>query len=234
MTSRFRAPPWAWVLTAAAVALFVALGMWQLRRGLAKEGLQARLADRSAEPEILSYALGAPQGLELRRAQAQGRYLADRQLLQDGQSHRHQPGYHVWTPLVLSDGAAILVNRGWVPRDRSGFDGSAPAGVVVVTGFWRALPEPGVRLAGAANCPADAQFPATVLYPTASDVECLLTRPVVGGLLLLDPETAGGYVREWTDVGIPPQRHYGYSFQWFALAAAALGVFVAVNRKRTT
>lgn len=227
-----RAPAWAWLATAAAVALFSALGAWQLRRGLAKEALQAQLNDRAALPELLSFALGAPLPGEMRRAQASGRYLADRQLLQDGQSHQHQPGLHVWTPLLLADESAILVNRGWVPASRDGFDGSAPAGVVTVTGFWRAMPEPGVRLEGTVNCSADNTFPAVVLYPTAHDVECLLKRPFVGGLLLLDPEAPGGYAREWTDLGFPPQRHYGYAVQWLALAVAVVIIFVVVNRKR--
>jgi surfeit locus 1 family protein len=227
-----RAPAWAFVLTAVAVALFSALGIWQVRRGLFKQALQEQLADRAAAPEQVSYALGAPPADTPRRAEARGRYLADQQLLQDGQSHQHQPGFHVWTPLVLADESAILVNRGWVPADRAGFGGSAPAGVVTITGFWRAMPEPGVRLAGTDNCVAGAAFPAVVLYPTPAEVECLLKRPFVGGLLLLDPEAPGGYVREWTDLGFPPQRHYGYAVQWFALAIAALVVFVVVNRKR--
>lgn len=228
-----RAPAWAWLATAAAVALFSALGAWQLRRGLAKEAMRAQLDDRAAAPELLSFALGAPQPGDVRRAQASGRYLADRQLLQDGQSRQHQPGFQVWTPLVLADESAILVNRGWIPADRAGFDGSAPAGTVTVTGFWRSMPEPGVRLEGTLNCQPDAVFPAVVLYPTANDVECLLKRPFAGGLLLLDPEAPGGFVREWTDFGFPPQRHYGYAVQWFALGLAALVIFVAVNRKRS-
>ena len=227
-----RAPAWAWLATAAAVALFSALGAWQLRRGMAKEAMRAQLDDRATAPELLSFALGAPQPGDLRRAQASGRYLADRQLLQDGQSHRHQPGFQVWTPLVLADESAILVNRGWIPADRAGFDGSAPAGRVTVTGFWRSMPEPGVRLEGTVNCRPDAAFPAVVLYPTADDVECLLRRPFAGGLLLLDPEAPGGFVREWTDFGFPPQRHYGYAVQWFALGLAALVIFIAVNRRR--
>jgi surfeit locus 1 family protein len=182
--------------------------------------------------QLLSYALGAPHGLEWHRAQATGRYLPEFQLLLDGQSHRHQPGYQVWTPLVLADASVAIVNRGWVPADRAGFDGSAPEGVVTVTGFWRALPEPGVRLEGTVNCPSAPRFPAVVLYPTPDELECLLKRPVVGGVLLLDPEAAGGFVREWTDFGFPPQRHYGYAVQWFALALAALVIFFVVNRKR--
>jgi surfeit locus 1 family protein len=232
VSAGFRAPAWAWLLTAAAVALFLSLATWQLRRGQLKESLQVALADRAVEPQIVSPALGPPPDLALYRAQATGTYLAQHQLLQDGQSHEHRPGYRVWTPLVLPNGSALLVDRGWIPADRSGFDGSAPPGLVTVTGFWRSLPEPGVRLRGTVNCPADAKFPLVVLYPTAADVECLLKRPFLGGLLLLDPEAPGGFVRQWTNLGFPPQRHYGYAVQWFALAVAALAIFVVVNRRR--
>ena len=232
MTGGFRAPAWAWLLTAAAVALFLSLAIWQLRRGQFKEGLQDTLADRAVEPHIVTPALGPPPDLALYRAQATGTYLVQNQLLQDGHSHEQRPGYRVWTPLVLSNGSALLVDRGWIPADRSGFDGSAPPGVVTVTGFWRSLPEPGVRLEGTINCPADAKFPLVVLYPSAADVECLLKRPFLGGLLLLDPEAPGGFVREWTNLGFPPQRHYGYAVQWFALAVAAIAIFVLVNRRR--
>ena len=228
----FRAPAWAWLLTASAVALFLSLAAWQLRRGQIKQELQAALADRALEPQILSRALGPPQDLGLYRARATGTWLAERQLLQDGQSNQHRPGYHVWTPLVLPDGTAVLVDRGWIPSDRRGFDGTAPPGVVTATGFWRSLPEPGLRFSGTNNCPADAKFPVVVLYPTATDVECLLKRPYIGGLLLLDPEAPGGFVREWTDFGFPPQRHYGYAVQWLALAVTAVVLFVALNRKR--
>ncbi|MGQ0587177.1 MAG: SURF1 family protein [Gammaproteobacteria bacterium] len=227
-----RPPLWAVLVTVAAVASFSALGLWQVRRGLAKEQMLAQLSDRATEPELLSRALGAPLEKSMRRAQASGRYLAGQSLLQDGQSHQHRPGYHVWTPLLLADQSTILVNRGWIPADRAGFDGSAPAGTVTVTGIWRAMPRPGVRLEGAANCGSEARFPVVVLYPTAEEVECLLRQPFVGGLLLLDPEAAGGFVREWTDLGFPPQRHYGYAVQWFALAIAAIVVFGVVNRRR--
>jgi len=226
--ARFRAPaPWAWALTAAAVVLFATLSAWQWRKGVAKESLMERLADRSAAAEPLS-ATSAP-GAAPRRARATGAYLGQ-QLLQDGQAQDGQPGYHVWTPMQLQDGVLVIVNRGWVPRAAA----SAlplPAGEGSVTGAWRALPAPGLRLAGANDCPAQKTFPAIVLYPTVSDLECLLGRRVLAGLLLMDPQLDGGFARDWVDTGIPPQRHYGYAFQWLALAVAALALFWAVNRE---
>lgn len=230
--ARFRAPPaWAWILTAAAVALFSALGGWQWRRGLAKEALLAQLADRSQAAEPLS-AASAP-GAAPRRASAFGVFGA-RQLLQDGQSHRGQPGYHVWTPLRLRDGTRLIVDRGWIPQRGAGsVVPPPPEGEVALHGAWRALPEPGLRLAAANPCVPQPRFPVVVLYPTAADLECLLGTPVLEGLLLMDPALPGGFVREWTDLGVPPQRHYGYAVQWLALAGAVLAVFWAVNRKKT-
>lgn len=230
--SGWRAPAWAWLLTAAAVALFGALGAWQWRRGAAKESLVASLADAAAPAVSLSAATSPPRELELRRARATGTYLAERQLLQDGQSLRKRPGYHVWTPLRLADGALVMVNRGWIPLDRAGFDGSAPAGEVTVRGFWRALPQPGLRLGAPPPCAPALRHPATVLYPTAAELECLLGQTALPGLLLLDPDAPGGFAREWTDFGFPPERHYGYAVQWLSLAVAALAIFLVVNRKR--
>lgn len=231
--TRFRAPAWAWLLTAAAVALFAALGAWQLQRGAAKRAMVATLADVAAPAERLAATSPPPRELELRRAEATGRYVPDRQLLQDGQSLRKRPGYHVWTPLRLADGAVVVVNRGWIPLDRAGLEAAPPAGEVTVRGFWRGLPEPGLRLAPPAACVPARTWPATVLYPTAAEVDCHLGQAALPGLLLLDASQPGGFAREWSDFGFPPERHYGYAVQWLALAVAALVIFLVINRKRS-
>jgi surfeit locus 1 family protein len=230
--SAWRAPAWAWLLTAGAVLLFGTLCAWQLQRGIAKTAQLGILTEPPLPAERLTAASAAPKDLELRRAEATGRYLADRQLLQDGQSLRKRPGYHVWSPLRLRDGAVVLVNRGWIPLDRQGFDGSAPPGEVTVRGFLRSLPEPGVRLVDTQNCPSAPAFPAVVLYPTAPELGCLLGPGVLAAVLLLDAAAPGGFAREWTDFGFPPERHYGYAVQWLGLAVAAVVLFVLVNRKR--
>jgi surfeit locus 1 family protein len=226
----WRAPPWAWVVTTAATALFVSLALWQAHRGQAKAALRDTLANPAPGAESLTARSAPPPALELQRARAEGTYLAETQLLQDGQSHAHRPGYHVWTPLQLRDGAIVLVNRGWVPRESAAIP--APPGDVAVRGFWRALPEPGLRLAAADNCPGEKKFPLVVLYPTAAEVACLLGPRVLAGLLLLDADLPGGFTREWADFGFPPERHYGYAFQWLALAIASVAVFLVVNRQR--
>lgn len=228
----FRAPAWAWLLVLSAAALFATLGTWQLGRGLAKARLATDAADTTTPVVALTSASAAPPAMTLVRATVTGRYEPERQLLQQGQSRAQQPGQHVWTPFALRDGARVLVNRGWVPADAKG-EPPPPAGEVTLHGFWRTLPEPGLRLGDdLADCPAQKVFPHAVLYPTAASIACLLGRPALPGLFLLGASEPGGFVREWGDTGLPPERHYGYAFQWYALAVAAIVVFVVVNRSR--
>ena len=227
----FRAPWWAWLLAAAAVALFGVLGTWQLGRGVAKSRLAAAALDTSAPRVTLDAGTPAPPPLTLQRASATGVYVADRQLLQQGQSRAQRPGVHVWTPLALPDGGLLLVNRGWIADAAASL--APPPGEVTVHGFWRTLPEPGLRLGDASShCPAEKRFPMPVLYPAAADIACLLGRPALPGLLLLDAAEPGGFLREWGDTGVSPERHYGYAFQWYMLGLAAIVLFVLVNRSR--
>jgi cytochrome oxidase assembly protein ShyY1 len=227
--AQFRPPLWAAVLTAGAVSLFASLGTWQLHRGEAKQRLlEAMQRQDGAALKLSAAAASTPTP---QRAEATGSYRADRQLLQDGQSHDGVPGYHVWTPLALTDGGLVVVDRGWVPQPApASLD--APAARVTVSGWWRELPEPGLRLARAGDCVAGARFPAVVLYPEHRELDCLLGQAVAPGLLLLDPRVPGGFVREWGVAGFPPARHYAYAVQWFGLGVAAAVLFVKLNLKR--
>lgn len=228
----FRPPLWAWLLAGFGVALFLILAVWQFQRGQTKERWLAQFDDASAPMIELSAASAAPQTLTLQRARAAGRYDGGRQLLQDGQSRAGRPGYHVWSPLRLAGGALVLVNRGWIPQPYDpAAQLTAPGGEVTATGWWRSLPEPGIRLADG-ECRQPASFPAVVVYPRREQLACLLGQPVLPGLLLLDPLIPGGYVREWSVIGIPPERHYGYAITWLGLGLTAMVLFITLNLKR--
>lgn len=204
-----------------AIVLCSSLGAWQVWRGQAR----ARMLDALAAGQGIALQLSAtaPVAAEVpRRAQARGAYRADRQLLLDGQAHEGVPGYHVWTPLQLADGATVVVDRGWVPQPAPAL--AAPAGEVSVSGVWHALPRPGLRLDAGPCKPA--VFPAVIQYPTAQDLACVLGGGVLSGVLLLDPGEPGGFVRQWSFAGFPPARHYAYAAQWFLLALVAIvGLF---------
>lgn len=230
----FKPPWWATLSTLVLVACLCGLGTWQLQRGWAKQALLEHYEGAAeADARVLDGdSKGTPAQVE--RARTQGRYDASRQMLLDNQSHGGRPGYHVVTPLVLADGARIMVDRGWIARadiDNAMAD-AVPQGDIEVDGLWRALPAPAMRLK-VDNCMAGS-WPRIVQYPTASELRCLLEAPVADGLLLLSADAPGGYVRQWQESAeLTPAKNYGYAAQWFAFALTLFGIYLKLNLRRT-
>ena len=118
------------LLVLALTGTFIALGFWQLGRDHHKQALvrQARATFAAPAPDVTSGA----KIVDGARAQASGHYDAAHQVLLRNQVHGSKVGDDVLTPLVLSDGTAVLVDRGWVPAvgDRL----TSSAATVVATG----------------------------------------------------------------------------------------------------
>jgi cytochrome oxidase assembly protein ShyY1 len=90
---------------------FIALGFWQVARNDHKQSLvrQARAAYAAPAPNIESaVATGG-------RAEASGHYDPAHEVILRNQVHDGNDGDDILTPLVQSDGTAVLVDRGWVP-----------------------------------------------------------------------------------------------------------------------
>jgi surfeit locus 1 family protein len=126
----------------------VRLGFWQLDR-LKGRKLYNHLYEQgmAAAPVPVEQLLEGGAGpLLYRKASASGTYDDGREVILYGRSSRHGfPGNHLLTPLVLSDGRALLVDRGWVPFNDDTppvAEAAPPAGTVTVTGLL-APTEPG-------------------------------------------------------------------------------------------
>lgn len=221
-----------WLLTLAGVALLLALAYWQLRRGEEQAALSAtRSAALQAAPLSLHRQTAVPQGAQWLPAHARGVYDAAHQLLLDGQFHGETPGYHVWTPLLLTDGARVLVDRGWISLHAEGAL-DAPPGVVEISGLWRAPPAAAWRFA-ADRCRVS-HWPQVVEYPNGDDLACLYGADTLRGVLLLDAAAPGGYQRDWTpEAALSPLRHYGYAVQWLALAVTLAVMSWRLRRRRS-
>ena len=261
MTWHFRPSLWPTLGTVFGCALFLTAGYWQLSRGLAKQQLLSQYDTAASHPPLqLGADSAALARAEPQTATVQGEYLAERQLLLDDQVLNGRPGYNVWTPLQLADGALLIVNRGWLPQTGIRSDLPqlpAPQGPQSLSGYWRALPRPAMRL-GAGECDktsapakasaaaaaiehppaslatASAAWPRIVDYPTIEDLQCLFQTRVIAGELLLAADAPGGFAREWRALPaeMPPSRHYGYAAQWFAFAATLFALFIKLNLKR--
>ena len=234
---RFRPPLWATVVTTLAVVLFGSLSSWQMQRGQQKADIIARQGSQSAAVTVVARARQLPEHGQ--RVELQGRWLAAQEVLLDNKTHNKRVGVEVWTPLQLMDSdQVILVNRGWIAaplrREQLPKTGTLPGDQVRVRGYWRSLPRAGLATDDGVCDRTDLSWPQRLNYPSHALLACLYQRPVADGIVLLDPQADSGFVRQWGDLGIPPQRHYGYAFQWAALMLTALILYILLNFKRST
>lgn len=103
------------ILALAIAAFFVRLGVWQLHRLVERKAQNAAIAAaRAAPPVELPEHNFLPEAVRDRTAHARGRYDYAHQRVWTGRTFEGAPGVALLTPLVLSDGSAIFVDRGFV------------------------------------------------------------------------------------------------------------------------
>jgi surfeit locus 1 family protein len=217
------------LLMLAGVALFTAAGCWQLGRAGEKRALAA---DFAAGGPALEWRLLPPDAPRYQRVTLRGHYDPDRQFLLDNMAHESVAGLQVLTPLVLDDGSAVLVNRGWLPwgRSRSVLPDVAVDGEKrTVVGRIDDLPKPGIWL----QAPPATGWPRLVQYPGMQELSQALGRELAPRQVLLDPAVPDGFVREWAVPGTPADRHLGYAVQWFAFAAMAVALWLVLSFRRS-
>ena len=240
---RYRlAPPWwGWVIVCLGVAALSSLGVWQIDRGESKQAMlaQRQAAGKSPARDFVAASpasQAAPPEYGVRYT-VQGHLDAQHQILFDNQVRNERIGYHVWAPLILADGRRVMIDRGWIPLGPGGRSQppapDAPTGELTMTGMWRDLPEPGLRLGGDSACRQQG-WPRVLNYPTIQQLRCQYDGPVVDGLLLLDEADPRGFARDWQAQfdQMPPVRHFGYALQWFAMAFAVVVIFLVLNVRR--
>jgi surfeit locus 1 family protein len=116
------------IVTLIGLAALLALGTWQLERKAWKETLNATLALRAAAapvglPARPRWSELIPANDEFRRVAFRAEFIHPMEafVYTVGSPLRPDvsgPGYWVFTPARLSDGALVVVNRGYIPQDR--------------------------------------------------------------------------------------------------------------------
>lgn len=205
----------------AAIALFTALGFWQLGRAEFKRDLAAdyERAD-SADAVAVDRATELASLPRFTPVRVTGRFDTERQIFLDNRVRDARPGIEVFTPLALSGGGAVLVNRGWLPvpdRRRPLPDAPAPREALTLRGLVNEPPATGLRLGDA---PASPRWPWLTPYLAIPEAEAALDRELADRVVLLGESEPYGFERGWEPRTLSPERHVGYAVQWFALAAA--------------
>jgi surfeit locus 1 family protein len=234
----FRPTLWPTLFTIPALVVLLGLGTWQVQRLFEKEAIIAERESRITAAPVELPAPGATIApdtlaqLEFRRTVVTGEFLHDKELYLAARTMRGNVGYQIVTPLRLSTGGTLLVNRGWVPeaqKDPAKRAEGQVTGQVTVDGairlpghqnwlqpdnepqnnvwFWPDLP----AMAAAAGISANELTPVFLeAGPT----------PNPGGIPI------GGQ----TKVNLPND-HLQYAITWYLLAVALAVIYVLYHRK---
>lgn len=227
------------IFTAISLIILAALGAWQWQRRAEKIDLIATIQDRTTRAPVAFPALSEWPGLKREPlsylpVSLIGTFDHTREAhvffsLAKTVNGIGGPGYLIFTPLALSSGGTVLVNRGFVPMDRK-----APAtraegqtgGIVTVTGLVR-LPEPRGSFSGADDPVKN------VFY--VRDPATLATALGLGGVapVMVDlnrPTPPGGLpLPGVTQINIP-NNHLNYAMTWWGLGLVLLVIFLLYAR----
>ena len=228
----FRPLLWPSLFSAAGVALLLGLGVWQVERLHWKEGLiAARQAALTAAPVAPPADAAAAALLEFHPVVATGRFAHEKEILVHAISQDGAAGFDVWTPLIMTDGRAVFVDRGFVPTvlaDRKRRAAGEIAGPLTLRGLLR-LPrrqKPGFFLPD--NEPARGEWFWPDLPAMAAADGVTATAPY--SIDAEAPPNPGG----WPTGGVTnldlPNHHLQYAITWFSLAAALAVIYVLSQR----
>jgi surfeit locus 1 family protein len=217
--------------------LFAGLGIWQLDRAAEKRSTLAEFEGRGTTEINLNHCADERSASSGYRAVGRGRYL-NATILLENQLHRGRAGYLVYTAFGL-DGCvgSVLVNRGWIganaDRNRTP-DVVIPASPQRVSGRLSLPPTAGLYLAGVDLVEHLAQGKWRVQGVDFVGLTASLGREFRPITLLLDDDVQHGFIRDWILPASDETRHFGYAFQWFALALTLLIVttFLTVRNIR--
>jgi surfeit locus 1 family protein len=236
-TSPARRGVWtASLLTAAALAILVGLGVWQLERKAWKDALVSTLEQRLVATAV---ALPAPAQWatleagrdEFLRVTLTAQFQNDKEafVYTTGSSMRSDtsgPGYWVFTPARLGDGRMVMVNRGFVPEGRQDpatrGDG-AVTGPTEITGVLR-WPEPPGLFTPAGD-------PVRNIWFSRDSAAMAAAKNVADAapfyVEMESPVPPGGLPHPGRVQPSLPNNHFQYALTWLGLAIVLVGVYTA-------
>ncbi len=218
----------------------VSLGSWQLQRKSEKDAIVADIKARvSLEPadltktgELERWLLETEGGTdgEYTPVRLSGVFDHDKERFYFAPDQKLGPGFHIYTPLRISDERVVWINRGFVPQQlrepKLRFQGQITGGREVV-GLVRL---PGVKgLFSAKNDVSGNNWywrDLKGMHESAFGGTKMQTYPIFVEALA-DEENPVGWPRGGVTRVEIPNRHFGYALTWFGLALTLLGVYVA-------
>lgn len=237
MAFRFKLIPF--VATVLVVALGIQLGNWQTRRAEQKIALQDKLAQGAqAAPLVLDGAPLAADAVAYRRVTVRGAFVRNWPVYLDNRPYQGRAGFYLLMPFKISgSNMHVLVARGWLPRDPAVRDRlpayATPDGEVTLQGVARLNAGHVMQLGSAPPLTPNAIVQNADPLQLAKDSGLTMQPFVVEQGAPAQPAGDDArMVRDWPAPALGVEKHQGYAFQWYALAAMAVIFFVANGFRR--
>jgi surfeit locus 1 family protein len=229
------------ILIIVAALVCVRLGIWQLDRLAETRAFNAHIYSVRAMQPLNLPASDDLTTMEWRAVRLSGTYDFENQIAIRNQFNSGQFGYHLVTPLHLSDGSAVLVDRGWIPADGN----STPAD-------WSKYDQPGqVALSGVirlseANPPLGAAADPTLtpdqtrldfwIFINVERIGKQIPYPILPVYVQLDPDPnrADPPIPYQPTLDLSEGSHESYAYQWFSFATIFIvGYVVYLNKQES-
>ena len=164
-----------------------------------------------------------------------GEFLRDWPVYLDNRPHNGVAGFYLLMPFKLAGSQLhVLVARGWIPRnvaDRTKMPAIVtPSGEIQIEGVARRDIGHVMQL-GEVDPPRPQAIVQNLDVAGFAAASGLQMSPIVLEQLT---DTKDGLVRDWPVPSTGVDKHRGYAFQWYGLAAMAFIFFVVTGIRRGT
>ncbi len=236
---------WTTLLVLIGIGVTIRLGFWQISRYHENMGIAEHLlAMETADPlKITSKNTSIDlTANEFRNVQAAGVFDFSHQVAIRNQvwvqPWGNDVGYRLVAPLVLPDGSAILVDRGWIPlanNDPSAWKQFDQSGQAVVTGIVRLSTKPQF---GGPTAPTLAPGQTSSAFWNLIDIPSLqkqMPYPLLAVYIEQAPEGNSNpmpYKALTQPDTTPASTNVGYAFTWFSFAALLFGGYPVYLNKQ--
>jgi cytochrome oxidase assembly protein ShyY1 len=231
------------LLTIVAALVMVRLGIWQLHRYEERSAINARIDAADAGKAVpMSSVMAAPSSagkagaspgnrLAWTKVTVSGVYDPTHEIQARDRTVNGDVGFEIVTPLKLTDGTAVLVDRGWVPSPDSGATAApvvppAPSGQITVIGQLH-LSESRPTPIGHRDGRLDTR------RISVGKIASQMPYPVYGAYILLNEQTPANS-SAFSQIPIDKEddwQNAGYTVQWWLFAGMTLFAFGWQARK---
>ena len=226
-------------LTCIVFFCLVKLSFWQYNRGIDKEMRMIKIAELNQQSpltldEILKFSqekqVIGDESINDFPVTISGEFNNDYIFLLDNQVEKNSLGYRVMQ-VVETPTHTVLVNLGWIQGsiNRSLLPEVPPiTGLHTFQGHVRIVDQ-GMMLTQQDF--TNPSWPLRVQQIELSKFSTLINKPLLPFVIYVNKEESVGYKKNWHPIVMPPEKHFGYAFQWASLAIAWLILMVYLRIK---